>query len=433
LSVLVYLAWFTFMVVRTRRVVEKTWDGRMNGVRILMSESAGPAVAGIWRYEILIPRWVSTLGPEDQALVLRHEEEHARVYDPLVRVAAMMLLATMPWNPLLWLALRRLERAIEVDCDRRVVRAAVEPRRYADLLLKVSGRNSNSLLLAASLNEAAAQLRYRLHAMRAPANGSAIRIISFCVLTLAVLTGAVSIPRPAVLRSADASPASVDSSHVYFEWQVDRPVAMTEDIVAEYPAALRAANVRGDVVVEFVVNALGRVEKNSVRVERAANDLFAASVKDALMRARFEPALLHGKAVRQRVEQSFQFRLSPTVSSRISSAPTRYNAGDRRSVSDSIEVLARKLEPEAFNPGSTQSWVIALEFDENGALIRHTRLAVPDEQGNLRVLYPKLFSRPAEANDAPYQVMSLIDGVRGGRSVQVVAVFKGVPPYAERH
>jgi protein TonB len=73
---------------------------------------------------------------------------------------------------------------------------------------------------------------------------------------------------------------------------------------------LQSAGLEGDVRAQFVVDTLGRVEQGSFRVLQTSHDLFAAAVREALSRARFKPAEVGGRRVRQLVEQSFTFRIS---------------------------------------------------------------------------------------------------------------------------
>jgi hypothetical protein len=50
----------------------------------------------------------------------------------------LLLLIALPWNPVVWVLRRRLQRAIELDCDTRVLSARVNARAYGALLLKVA-------------------------------------------------------------------------------------------------------------------------------------------------------------------------------------------------------------------------------------------------------------------------------------------------------
>ena len=76
-----------------------------------------------------------------------------------------------------------------------------------------------------------------------------------------------------------------------------------------YPETLRAAGIEGSVTLVFVVDTTGRADMGSIRVKRTDSDLFTASVKDALEKARFHPAEIGGRKVRMLVEQPFVFAL----------------------------------------------------------------------------------------------------------------------------
>ena len=71
----------------------------------------------------------------------------------------------------------------------------------------------------------------------------------------------------------------------------------------------RAAAVEGQVVVQFVVTESGRVDRESIKIVSASNDVFAASVTSSLTRMRFTPARIGNRAVAQLVQQLFVFRL----------------------------------------------------------------------------------------------------------------------------
>jgi len=77
-----------------------------------------------------------------------------------------------------------------------------------------------------------------------------------------------------------------------------------------YPEALRAGGVEGSAVLRFVVDTAGRVEPGSVHVVRAEHPLFAEAARGALAAARFRPAEVAGRPVRQLVEQAFAFTLA---------------------------------------------------------------------------------------------------------------------------
>lgn len=91
---------------------------------------------------------------------------------------------------------------------------------------------------------------------------------------------------------------------------VDRAVlASADNPRPDYPRALRAAGVEGEVLVTFVVDSAGRVEPGSIRVVQATHEQFADAVRRWLPRTRYRPAEVGGRRVRQYVQQQVGFAL----------------------------------------------------------------------------------------------------------------------------
>lgn len=130
---------FASTVTRMRR-----WEPtRVDGVDVLLSPDTGPAVIGFLRGRIVLPTWVLALDATARTMMLRHEDEHRRAGDPATIALGCAFAVLMPWNPAVWIMVRRLRLAIEVDCDRRVVAPGdLDLRGYAELLLAVGARRS---------------------------------------------------------------------------------------------------------------------------------------------------------------------------------------------------------------------------------------------------------------------------------------------------
>lgn len=76
-----------------------------------------------------------------------------------------------------------------------------------------------------------------------------------------------------------------------------------------YPAELRAAQIEGTVLARFIVDTTGHAEAASIGFPEATHPRFAEAVRQSILRSRYLPALLGGRAVRQLVEQRFGFTL----------------------------------------------------------------------------------------------------------------------------
>lgn len=98
-----------------------------------------------------------------------------------------------------------------------------------------------------------------------------------------------------------------DTLNLYYEFQVEDPVHRLAWPKPQYPDSLRAARVDGEVVVEFVVDTSGRMEAQTLRVTRSTHPAFSRAVLASATGARFAPARIAGRPVRQVVQQTFVF------------------------------------------------------------------------------------------------------------------------------
>ena len=148
---------------------------------VWFSDDVGPAAFGASVGEIVLPAWTRRLSHVDLQLLMRHERSHVIAGDPRLIWVGAVLVMLAPWLlPLRW-AYRRLQRAVEHDCDRRVLRDARLVRRYAELLLHVAERtihpapwharlltDSSSAVGLLSLTPRHTSLEARIRALRVP-------------------------------------------------------------------------------------------------------------------------------------------------------------------------------------------------------------------------------------------------------------------------
>jgi TonB family protein len=115
--------------------------------------------------------------------------------------------------------------------------------------------------------------------------------------------------------TAEEINALVANATVYTADQVDRPVQADSTLPFEafFPDSLKRERASGLAVVEFVVDATGRVETETISVVLASHPAFGAAAREAAFSARFVPALLKGRPVRQLVQLPLEFKSTMPV------------------------------------------------------------------------------------------------------------------------
>ncbi|MBT8487561.1 MAG: M56 family metallopeptidase, partial [Gemmatimonadetes bacterium] len=179
-------------LVRSHRTLtreRRAWPAsEVAGRAVYVSADRGPAVAGLWKPWIVLPRWALQLPSQELDFVLLHEEEHVRARDTLLLAGALAFVALTPWSPGAWLHLRGLKVAMEVDCDRRVLRRDPDRATYGESLLTVAARSSGLSLGLAAFTEKERSLKTRILTMTSRATRwTALRSLLF--LAVATLVG----------------------------------------------------------------------------------------------------------------------------------------------------------------------------------------------------------------------------------------------------
>lgn len=115
---------------------------RASGLRAVVrvsSEIEAPAVTGIVSPVAIVPTCSASWTDERKTSVLLHELAHVAARDLVVQVLATMVCALHWFNPLVWLAARRLRLERELAADEAVLRSGVRPSSYAADLLAIAG------------------------------------------------------------------------------------------------------------------------------------------------------------------------------------------------------------------------------------------------------------------------------------------------------
>jgi TonB family protein len=148
---------------------------REHGVRRRIRLLAGdhPALLVTWGYRrpiVLVPASAASWPDDRVRAVLSHEMAHIQRDDWLILLVAEMLRALYWFNPLVWIACRRLRQESEQACDDAVLRGGVEAPAYASHLLDVArsfGRHRRSWVPAPAMLRSSS-LERRIGAMLNP-------------------------------------------------------------------------------------------------------------------------------------------------------------------------------------------------------------------------------------------------------------------------
>lgn len=95
---------------------------RLSRVASRLPAGSSPALVGLLRPRLLLPLdFEQRFSADEQALVLAHEAVHQARFDNAWNALACALTALHWWNPLAWLAWRRMQADQELACDAAVL------------------------------------------------------------------------------------------------------------------------------------------------------------------------------------------------------------------------------------------------------------------------------------------------------------------------
>ncbi|MDQ2665277.1 MAG: M56 family metallopeptidase, partial [Gemmatimonadota bacterium] len=202
------LGFLLVVAVASRRIRRERsrWQAReIADTPVLVSPSFGPALVGVMKPSIVVPEWVLSLDAQAQRAIVAHENEHRAAHDPALILLGLIAVVLMPWNPGLWMSWRGLRRAIELDCDERVVRRGIEGGEYARVLLHAWKTARGSWLPSTAFAERSSGLGARVeHLMRPEPRGRAMRTLLGTAVAAGFVFVACSTPSPQLASSGRA-------------------------------------------------------------------------------------------------------------------------------------------------------------------------------------------------------------------------------------
>ncbi len=189
----------------------RSWArARVAGEDVLISEDFGPALFGLRSPTIVLPGWALALSPDDLRLACLHEAEHRRARDTWLLFAAALVAALTPWNGALWWKVRRLQAAVEIDCDARVLSAGASPTAYGALLLELTSAIGDHRFPAVTFAKPPSLLERRLtmivNDVKKGVPVGSLAALAVCAL---LLVAACEAPPPTALQQETEASASV--------------------------------------------------------------------------------------------------------------------------------------------------------------------------------------------------------------------------------
>jgi TonB family protein len=295
----------------------------VDGTEVLVAPDIGPAVVRLGGLKVVLPEWALSAEPAARSLILLHEKEHRKARDPDLLLGGTVALMLVPWILPLWWQVRRLQLAVETDCDRRVMRAGADAHAYGVLLLSVGAHSTRQPLLApTAFSEERSLLERRIEAMTSP--NSKRRLVRTALATgvsaLSVAAACMT-PRPAPAPTQQPAPAPAQQpTPAPAQQPAPAPVQQPTRVPAQQPEAypLRALagqdrpallstaparyadslrSVGGRVVLEWVIDTTGRAAPGSIRILSSSHPGFEAVAREWVLAAIWSPGRIDGRAV----------------------------------------------------------------------------------------------------------------------------------------
>jgi len=141
-------------------------------IKVVESKAiAMPMVCGVWHPLIVVPPTAGEWSDERRRVVVLHELAHIKRRDCLTQAIAQVVCAVYWFNPIVWLAARRLRAERERACDDFVLAAGEKGADYAAHLLDIAQavRHDRAFAMAGVAMARPSQLEGRLLAILNPA------------------------------------------------------------------------------------------------------------------------------------------------------------------------------------------------------------------------------------------------------------------------
>lgn len=116
-------------------------------------------------------------------------------------------------------------------------------------------------------------------------------------------------PPPQREEGSSVGQQVLGEGQVFMEAIVEERASILSAHKLHYPDLLKQAGIQGRVIVQVIVDTMGRAERNSVKILQSPNPGFDESATRYVLKAMFRPARVHGRAVRVLMQVPVEFKI----------------------------------------------------------------------------------------------------------------------------
>ncbi|MHC4399204.1 MAG: carboxypeptidase regulatory-like domain-containing protein [Planctomycetota bacterium] len=380
---------------------------------LLSHRRSMPMHWGILRPRILLAASAKGWSAERVRLVLLHELAHVKRGDCLAQFVTQLVCALYWFNPLVWVARRRVQLESEAACDDLTVRSGFRPSDYAQHLLEIaSGLEVDALPAQAALAMAQpSRLEGRLVAIL-DSKRNRRRLTRPGVVAALVGLAAVVVPLAMLSAAADAHLSSAASGQTEGAVDEERPAEATDS--AKAPAG-------NDVSVRYA-QAVARVAEAEYAQALEADKRVPGSVPEAELKRLMAAA------------RKAQLQLAQASQGRTGQAERKES---RRPDLTGVEFRGRVVDDETGHPVERFGWQWGWPPSDDspemgwGGITRgssrrrdgrfQTKVGWPDgKRANLRILADGYVPQPVVPKPvaAPAQLLDLVVRLKRGPEIR---------------
>jgi len=293
------------------------------GVKVVVSAKAqSPFVFGVFRPTIILPQSSGGWTGSDLRIILMHELAHIRRHDLFWIYVNFAITAIFWFNPLIWIARRKMITESDKACDDFVVSGGTDPAFFAMRLVDIArsiGRSHGRVQLGTGMANKS-QLEERIMSILSQRKKSTA-VSSRLLVFFAVLTLLVVIPLAGVHLRADETAGTKSEKAEQQKIKVKEKLPSPDEFIPlttppaqvhleqpDYPAEAQKAGIEGTAIIQALIDKEGTVLKATVKKSSGEPILDDAALK-AAYKCKYSPGLQDDNPVAVWVAYTVTFSL----------------------------------------------------------------------------------------------------------------------------